>query len=67
MAYLASDVGDYSINITFDDQHIPNSPFQAIIVPEPNLRKTKVSGVGIQPHGNCLACDFQKLFFDVLM
>lgn len=64
VAYLPTDVGDYSVNITFDDQHIPNSPFQAIIVPEPNLKKTKVSGVGIQPHGNNRKSHvFLKVFF----
>ncbi|KAF4527938.1 hypothetical protein B566_EDAN012831 [Ephemera danica] len=51
VAYLPTEIGDYSINITFNDQHIPGSPFQAVIVPEADLKKIKVSGNGIQPHG----------------
>lgn len=52
VAYLPTEVGDYSVNITFNDKHIIGSPFQALIIPQPNLDKTKVSGLGIQPHGN---------------
>lgn len=51
VAYLPTEVGDYTINITFNDQHIIGSPFQAIIYPQPNLKKVKVTGHGIQPHG----------------
>jgi filamin len=51
VAYLPTEIGDYSINITFNDQHIIGSPFQAKIVPEPNLNKIKITGMGIQPHG----------------
>lgn len=51
VAYLPTEVGDYGINITFNDQHIPGSPFQAIIVPEADLKKIKVTGNGIQLHG----------------
>ncbi|XP_049804905.1 filamin-A isoform X1 [Schistocerca nitens] len=51
VAYLPTEAGDYSINITFNDQHIPGSPFQALIVPEADLKRIKVSGNGIQPHG----------------
>lgn len=51
VAYLPTEMGDYSINITFDNKHIFGSPFQAIISPQPNLKKIKVSGIGIQPHG----------------
>ncbi|XP_055692658.1 filamin-A isoform X2 [Lutzomyia longipalpis] len=51
VAYLPTEIGDYSVNITFNDQHIRGSPFQAIILPQPNLNKIKVSGIGIQPHG----------------
>jgi filamin len=52
VAYLPTECGDYSINITFNDRHIAGSPFNAIIVPEPNLKKIRVTGMGIQPHGN---------------
>lgn len=54
VAYLPTEVGDYSINVTFNEEHIAGSPFQALIMPQPNLQKTKVSGIGIQPHGNQL-------------
>nr|CAD7585822.1 unnamed protein product [Timema genevievae] len=50
VAYLPTEIGDYSINITFNDHHIPGSPFQALVVPEADLKKIKVSGNGIQPH-----------------
>ncbi|XP_025833644.1 filamin-A isoform X1 [Agrilus planipennis] len=51
VAYLPTEAGDYGINITFNDQHIPGSPFQALIVPEVDISKIKVSGNGIQLHG----------------
>ncbi|XP_059469559.1 filamin-A isoform X2 [Neocloeon triangulifer] len=51
VAYLPTEIGDYSVNITFNDQHIPGSPFQALIVPEVDVNKIKVMGSGIQPHG----------------
>ncbi|ERL95534.1 hypothetical protein D910_12796 [Dendroctonus ponderosae] len=51
VAYLPTEVGDYGINITFNDNHIPGSPFQAIIVPEVDMNMIKVSGSGIQLHG----------------
>ncbi|XP_075219680.1 filamin A protein cher isoform X2 [Lycorma delicatula] len=51
VAYLPTEVGDYSINITFNDMHIPGSPFQAIIHPEANVKRIKASGNGIQLHG----------------
>nr|CAD7457189.1 unnamed protein product [Timema tahoe] len=56
VAYLPTEIGDYSINITFNDHHIPGSPFQALVVPEADLKKIKVSGNGIQPHGMQLCC-----------
>ncbi|XP_055382224.1 filamin-A isoform X2 [Condylostylus longicornis] len=51
VAYLPTEVGDYTVNITFNDHHIVGSPFQAIIIAQPNLRNIRVSGLGIQPHG----------------
>lgn len=56
VAYLPTEPGDYSINITFSDRHIPGSPFQANIGSQADLKKIKVSGNGIQPHG--ILCDF---------
>lgn len=51
VAYLPTEAGDYSVNITFNERHINGSPFQPLIVPVPNLKNTRVSGIGIQPHG----------------
>lgn len=51
VAYLPTEAGDYGINITFNEQHVPGSPFQAIVVPDADLSKIKVTGNGIQPHG----------------
>lgn len=58
IAYFPTEVGDYTVNITFNEKHIPGSPFQPIIQSAPNLKKIKVSGVGIQPHGklHCSSC-----------
>lgn len=60
VAYLPTEVGDYTVNITFNDQHIPGSPFQAIIHPEADVKRIKASGNGIQPHGMkqslCVTC-----------
>ncbi|XP_021916471.1 filamin-A isoform X2 [Zootermopsis nevadensis] len=51
VAYLPTEPGDYGINITFNECHIPGSPFQALVVPDTDLKRIKVSGNGIQPHG----------------
>lgn len=51
VAYLPTEPGDYTVNITFNDHHIPGSPFQAMVMPEADLHKIKVAGNGIQPHG----------------
>lgn len=51
VAYLPTEPGDYTVNITFNDCHIMGSPFQPFILPLPNLHNTRVSGIGIQPHG----------------
>uniref|UniRef100_A0A1B0BRU8 Calponin-homology (CH) domain-containing protein n=2 Tax=Glossina palpalis gambiensis TaxID=67801 RepID=A0A1B0BRU8_9MUSC len=51
VAYLPTESGDYTVNITFNDCHIMGSPFQPFILPLPNLHNTRVSGIGIQPHG----------------
>ena len=54
VAYLPTVSGLYSINITFNDDPIPGSPFQAMISHEPDLSKIRVSGNGIQPHGTTI-------------
>ncbi|KAK6619966.1 hypothetical protein RUM44_006366 [Polyplax serrata] len=49
VAYFPTEPGDYSINITFNDQHVTGSPFQAVIVPD--LSRIAISGNGIQSKG----------------
>ena len=51
VAYLPTEPGDYGINITFNDDHVPGSPFQAIIDPDIDFTKVKVHGAGVQAHG----------------
>ncbi|CAD1476979.1 unnamed protein product, partial [Heterotrigona itama] len=51
VAYLPTEIGDYGINITFNEKHIPGSPFQAIVVKDIDVSKIKVTGTGIQPNG----------------
>lgn len=62
VAYLPTEVGDYTVNITFNDKHITGSPFQAKITPEPDLTKIKVTGLGVQSHGNYYAEVFTRVF-----
>lgn len=61
VAYLPTESGHYSINITFNERHIHGSPFHAYITHDQDLKQIRVSGNGIQPHGTCcasLTCDF---------
>ena len=41
--YMPNESGDYKINVTFADQHIPGSPFTAVIADEFDV--TKVSSL----------------------
>jgi hypothetical protein len=50
VAYLPTESGDYAINITFNELHLPGSPFQAI-VHDLDLGKIRLAGPGLQPHG----------------
>lgn len=54
VAYLPTEIGEYTINITFNESHISGSPFQAKICLEVDLKRVKVSGMGVQSHGNLL-------------
>lgn len=67
VAYLPTEIGDYTINITFNDDHIAGSPFQAIILPEPNLSRIRVSGMGIQPHGKAVVFECPNLAVDFVV
>ncbi|XP_078677455.1 filamin-C-like isoform X44 [Branchiostoma floridae x Branchiostoma belcheri] len=49
VSYWPEDVGDYSINIMYADQHIPGSPFPARVVPAHDASKVKASGPGLSP------------------
>ncbi|RXG70649.1 Filamin-A [Armadillidium vulgare] len=51
VAYLPTETGIYSINITFNDEHIHGSPFTATVTGDSPLKPITVSGDGIQPHG----------------
>lgn len=52
VAYLPTETGIYSINITFNDEHIHGSPFTATVTGDSPLKPITVSGDGIQPHGS---------------
>lgn len=62
VAYLPMEAGDYVINITFNDEPIPGSPYQAVIVPDVNWKKIRAIGSGIQPHGKITECAPSELF-----
>jgi filamin len=63
ITYWPTEIGDYTVNITFNNQHIQGSPFQPIIFPTPNIERVKVSGAGIELHGKLFTrtfwCDFE--------
>lgn len=65
VAYMPKEVGDYVINITFNDCPIPGSPFNALIgttadadsyVIHPMLNKVKASGNGLRANGKTAFC-----------
>ena len=47
--YQASEPGDYSVDVTFAGEHIPNSPFPVAIT---DANKVKITGPGM--NGECL-------------
>ncbi|XP_066973700.1 filamin-A isoform X4 [Macrobrachium rosenbergii] len=51
VAYLPTEAGHYSINITFNERHIHGSPFHALITHDQDFKQIRVTGNGIQPHG----------------
>lgn len=51
VTYLPTKGGDYVINITFNDEHIPGSPFHAIVAPDVDINKFRVTGNGLSPYG----------------
>ena len=51
VAYLPTESGDYVVNITFNNEHIQGSPFQAIILSDNDIKDIEVCGNGIQYEG----------------
>ena len=54
VTYFPTVPGDYAVNITYGDQHIPNSPYHATIEPGPTIDLSNVTayGPGLEPTGN---------------
>uniref|UniRef100_A0A1A7YJ75 Filamin C, gamma b (Actin binding protein 280) n=1 Tax=Iconisemion striatum TaxID=60296 RepID=A0A1A7YJ75_9TELE len=48
VSYLPTDPGEYTINILFADQHIPGSPFKAVVQPVFDPSKVLASGPGLE-------------------
>lgn len=57
IAYWPTECGHYTVNITFNEYHIPGSPFQVMIIPMPKLELCTVSGAGIEMHGKFNSVD----------
>lgn len=51
VTYLPTKGGDYIVNITFNDEHIPGSPFHAVVVSDVDVNKFRITGNGLNPHG----------------
>ncbi|XP_057297037.1 filamin-B-like isoform X3 [Hydractinia symbiolongicarpus] len=47
--YLPVEDGDYKINVLFADEHIPGSPFTAVISGDFDASKVKADGPGLKP------------------
>lgn len=54
VTYIPPVLGDYTINVMYNDEHIKDSPFIAKVTPTPGLDVSgvTVSGPGIEPDGN---------------
>ncbi|XP_077979659.1 filamin-A-like [Glandiceps talaboti] len=46
VSYMPEDIGEYNVNITFADQHIPGSPFKAKVF---DATKVVSTGPGLEP------------------
>ena len=63
VAYLPTEEGIYTVNITFNDGHIYGSPFTAAISRDGHFMPITVSGDGIKPHGAmCCVALFPRKF-----
>ena len=57
VSYLPTEPGDYVINITFNDEHISGSPFEAFVDEfMVDVSRVRVLGAGVQPHGQHQLC-----------
>lgn len=52
VTYYPTVPGDYNVNITYSEEHIPGSPFIAKVVPGVDLSGVTVIGPGVGPEGN---------------
>lgn len=50
--YLPLIPGDYKVNVTYNKDHIPGSPFKATIKPSLGATGVKAYGPGLEPQGN---------------
>nr|CAB3246486.1 filamin-C-like [Phallusia mammillata] len=48
VSYLPTEPGDYKINVLFADEHIPGSPFNALIEPQFDASKVNMVGPGLE-------------------
>uniref|UniRef100_A0A3Q3BKT5 Filamin C, gamma b (actin binding protein 280) n=1 Tax=Kryptolebias marmoratus TaxID=37003 RepID=A0A3Q3BKT5_KRYMA len=48
VSYLPTEPGEYAINILFADQHVPGSPFKAVVKSMFNPSKVMASGPGLE-------------------
>lgn len=56
VSYLPTMPGEYMINILFQGEHIPGSPFKANIKSDLDIRGVRCYGPGIDPMGIIPAC-----------
>jgi filamin len=49
--YFPTLAGEYRVNIKFDEEHIPGSPFTSYIEPATDAAKVHAEGPGLQPTG----------------
>lgn len=49
--YMPLEPGDYKVNVTYNKEHIPGSPFKAYIKPSQEATGVKAYGPGLEPKG----------------
>ena len=58
VSYLPTMAGNYMINILYQGEHIPGSPFQATVKSDLDIRGIKCYGPGIDPMGKMMCSCF---------